>query len=96
MAAWKFGIGATEIEFLQLSFNAGASGYYFCSNWEYIYYKNLAELLLSTSTKAAPSDPLQRVFNLYEQEVSPLMNKLDSVSQKVNGFGMSSLPGGHF
>eukprot|EP00090_Calanus_glacialis_P004907 TRINITY_DN1369_c0_g1_i1.p1 TRINITY_DN1369_c0_g1~~TRINITY_DN1369_c0_g1_i1.p1 ORF type:complete len:345 (+),score=73.63 TRINITY_DN1369_c0_g1_i1:291-1325(+) len=53
---------------------------------ENISYTNLAELLLSTSTKAPPSDPLQRVmhkFNLYEHEVSPLMKRLDSVGQTV-------------
>lgn len=53
---------------------------------ENISYTNLAELLRSTSTKAPPSDPLQRVmhkFNLYEHEVLPLMNRLDSVGQTV-------------
>lgn len=52
-----------------------------------ISFNNLADLLLPTSTKAPPSDPVQRVmhqFNLYEHEVLPLMNRLDSVGQKVN------------
>jgi len=54
---------------------------------ENISFSNLAELLLSTSTKSPPSDPLQRVmhkFSLYEHEVSPLMDRLDAVGEKVN------------
>jgi len=47
---------------------------------------NLADLLRTTSTKPPPSDPLQRVmhkFGLYDHEVLPIMNRLDSVGQKV-------------
>jgi len=54
---------------------------------ENINLTNLAELLLSTTTKLPPSDPLERVmfkFNLYEHEVSPILNRLDAVGEKVN------------
>jgi len=54
---------------------------------ENISYTNLAELLLSSTTKSPPGDPLQRVmykFSLYENEVLPLLTRLDEVGQKVN------------
>lgn len=49
-------------------------------------YTDLAELLLSTTTKSPPTDPLHRVmykFSLYENEVSPLLTRLRDKGQEV-------------